>query len=108
MVSQLEDAGFFQNREKLTPNLRKFLEEIISETLPDRKWFSALSKLTQVLHLLHKRRVIVLMDEYDSPMSYAAQHPYLTEVCPSPSLVMSTSHSLRRQIYFSARSSQSF
>lgn len=107
MVLQLEDAGLFQNREKLTPNLRKFLEEIIAEKLPNPKWPAALSKMTEVLHLLHERQVIVLMDEYDSPISYAAQHQYYTKVCPS-SLVMSISHSFCRQIYFSARSSQNF
>jgi hypothetical protein len=106
-VLQLEDAGLFQNRSKLPPNLRKFLEEIIGGTLPDLKWSAALSKLTEVLYLLHQRRVIVLLDEYDSPMWYAAQHPYFTEVClPSP--VMSASHSLSRQVSFSARSSQNF
>jgi len=107
-VLQLEDAGFFHNRSELAPNLQEFLKQIIRGTLPDQNWPTALSKLTEVLDFLHKRPVIVLMDEYDSPMSYAAQYPYFTEVCLSPRLIMFTSHSLRRQIDFSARSSQSF
>ena len=107
-VLQLEDAGFFHNRSELAPNLQEFLKQIIGGTLPDQNWPTALSKLTEVLDFLHKRPVIVLMDECDSPMSYAAQYPYFTEVCLSPRLIMSTSHSLRRQIDFSARSSQSF
>jgi len=107
-VLRLEDAGAFQNRSELAPNLREFLEAIIGRRLPDKEWPTALYKLTNVLGLLHERRVIVLIDEYDSPISYAAQHPYFTEVCPSPSLIKSTSYSLRRQIYFSATSSRRF
>jgi len=107
-VLRLEDAGVFQNRSELAPSRQEFLKEIIGGRLPDDEWPTALSMLTEVLDLLHKRPVIVLIDEYDSPMSYAAQHPYSTEVCPSPSLIKSTSYYLRRQIYFSATSSRRF
>ena len=66
VVVQLKNAGFFQNLDKLP-------ESIIAEMLPDQKWSAVLLDLTEVLHSLHEKLVIVLIDEYDFPMSYAAQ-----------------------------------
>lgn len=108
VVVRLKNAGFFQDLGKLPESGQNLVNEIITETLPDQKWSAVLLDLTEVLHFLHKKPVIVLIDEYDSPMSYAARYPYVHEVCPSPSQFMLTSHSLGRQIFFSARSSQRY
>ena len=73
MALQLEDAGFFQNHSELASNLQEFLKDLIRGRLPDHQWPTALSKLTNVLNLLHMRPVIVLINKYNSPMSYAVQ-----------------------------------
>jgi len=108
VVVQLKNAGFFQNLDKLPKSGQNLVKDSIAETLPNQKWSAVLLDLTEVLHFLHKKPVIVLIDEYDSPMLYAAQYPYFHEVCLSSSRFMFTSHSLGRQVFFSARSSQCY
>jgi hypothetical protein len=41
-----------------------------------------LYNLTKVVAQLTKRRPIVLIDEYDTPISYAAKNGYFPDVCP--------------------------
>jgi len=77
----LEDDGYFKNRHELTNNRRKFLDDVLNETLPDSKLPTALFELTHLLHTLNNRAVVVLIDEYDTPTSYAVQKGYFSEVC---------------------------
>jgi len=82
IATQLEDLGVFRGRHKLPKNQEVFLNKLLTGTLADSWWPASLFKLTQVLHTLHKKGVVVLVDEYDTPISHATQCDYLPEVCP--------------------------
>ena len=84
LVLRLEDLGFFQDRGKLPKNQLAFLEAVLKGTIPDSEWPKVLFKLTEILHVLHNREVIILVDEYDSPSAYSERHNYFPEVCLRP------------------------
>ena len=99
-VLRWESLGFFQNRSELLMDQQAFLEAVLKGTIPDSRWPDVLFKLTEILHMLHQRQVVVLIDEYDTPMSYAVQDGYFPEVCLSQGQnVYSLIH---RQMNFSA------
>jgi Predicted AAA-ATPase len=93
MAQELEDLGFFQNRGKLPMNQQAFLGAALKGIIHDSEWDTVLFELTEILHALHQREVVILIDEYDSPTFYAVQHEYFPEVCPSPGRIMCTSDS---------------
>lgn len=67
---------------------RTFLTQVMSRTLPADEWPEALSKLMTILHTIHNRDVIVLIDEYDTPAAHASEHGYFSAVClHQPSLI---------------------
>jgi hypothetical protein len=76
----LQDAGFFNNSQELSPADQLLLQNIIMTNLKDEQWAMALFDLTRMLHILSGRRVIVLWDEYDTPTSSAAQSDYFSIV----------------------------
>ena len=82
-VRRLEDSGFFQNRGELPKNQLEFLEAVLKGTVPDSELPDVLFQMTEILHVLHRKQVVVLIDEYDTPTSYAAQDGYFPEVCLS-------------------------
>ena len=104
IVRKLDGSGSFQNHGGLPKNHQEFLETVLKGMIPDSEYPTALFQLTDMLHELYQTQVVVLIDEYDTPMSYAGQHGYFSEVCRSPGQAMYTSHSLCRQAIFSARS----
>jgi hypothetical protein len=71
-VLRLEDSGFFQNRGELPKNQLEFLEAVLKGTVPDSQLHAVLFKLTEIFHVLHQKQVVVLIDEYDTPTSYAS------------------------------------
>jgi hypothetical protein len=83
IAHQLEDSGLFQNCGKLGMTQQAFLKAVLEGTIPNLQLHTVLLKLTKMLHVLYQRRVIILIDEYDTPTSYAVQHEYFPEVCPS-------------------------
>lgn len=93
IARRLQSLGFFRNRGELLEDQQDFLEAVLKQTVPDSQWPDVLFKLTEILHMLHQRRVVILIDEYDTPISYAVQHGYFLEVCPSQGQTMYTSHS---------------
>ena len=82
MVRRLEDLDYFQDRQKLPKNQRRVLEEVLEGTHPNSEWPNVLFELTVILSGLHKKKTIVLIDEYDTPMTNAsvAKYPYPSEV----------------------------
>lgn len=86
VAEELEDSGVFKNSHELPTHQHIFLQEVLEEKLADWRWPDALFELTELLHTLHKRKVVVLVDEYDTPMSYAMRHGYFPEVCLYPAL----------------------
>jgi hypothetical protein len=81
IVRRLEDSGLFKNRQELPRNQQAFLKAVLEKKLDDSEWPTVLFELTRLLHTLLNREVIVLVDEYDTPTSYAIQHDYFPEVC---------------------------
>lgn len=77
----LKHRGLLTNLHELDETDRTFLNQILNEELNAKIGPRALFKLTKVLHTLHKRQVIVLVDEYDTPTSHATHYGYFTEVC---------------------------
>ncbi len=82
-VLLLEDSGFFQNRHELPKNQLKFLEAVLKGTVTDSQLHKVLFKLTEIFHVLHRKQVVVLIDEYDTPTSHAVRDGYFPEVCLS-------------------------
>ena len=79
IASDLQDRGLLTNLHELNKMDHTFLNEILNDEA--KIGAKALFKLTKILHTLHKREVVVLVDEYDTPTSYATQYGYFSEVC---------------------------
>jgi hypothetical protein len=84
IAGELEPAGNFKSRGELGEVEKSFLDKVMNNTLADSECKTALFRLTVVLQQLSKRKVVVLIDEYDTPTSYAARHGYFEEVCAWP------------------------
>ena len=81
----VRNLDIFKNRRKLSEDQRAYIEEIVNGTIHDSKWPSVLYWLTETLHEVHAREVIILIDEYDTPSSFSAQYEYSSKVCLSSS-----------------------
>lgn len=81
VLPHLNRLDVFRNLAELPEDLQMFYKDVLNDTLSDSLWSRVLFKLTEMLGLLHRSRVIVLIDEYDTPSSYALQHGYSVEVC---------------------------
>ena len=68
----IETPGFLYDDER-----RKF-QAILDED-PSALYEFALERLTALLHRYHKKRVIVLIDEYDQPVKEAFENEYFKE-----------------------------
>jgi hypothetical protein len=93
IARQLERDGLVKKLHKMD---HIFLCDILNQKLDDSKWPTVLFRLTRLLHTLHKKGVVILVDEYDTPTSHAVQHGYFPEVCPCSlwALYTSSCHSL--------------
>ena len=81
VLRDAERAGYFSNREELRGANRRFVDEMAKEVQADMDWAKALFRLTEIVHLLTNRLVVVLVDEYDTPASNAVRHGYFSQVC---------------------------
>jgi hypothetical protein len=74
-------AGYLSNQEELGRSNRRFVDEMAKEVQADVDWPNALFRLTEIVHILTNRLVLVLVDEYDTPTSSAIRHGYFSQVC---------------------------
>lgn len=81
VLRDAERAGYFSNQEELSGTNRRFVDEMAKEVQADVDWADALFRLTEIVHLLTNRLVVVLVDEYDTPTSNAVRHGYFSQVC---------------------------
>ncbi|MEK8018964.1 MAG: AAA family ATPase, partial [Candidatus Parabeggiatoa sp.] len=65
---------------KLTERERKHYDQILDEQAPLRDWEDALSFLMQLFHRQTGKRVIVLLDEYDTPIHAGQEQGYYEEI----------------------------
>ena len=88
VVLDLLERGLLTNLHELHETSRTFVNQVVNRELPADEWPESLSKLTDILYTLHKREVIVLIDEYDTPTAHATRYAYFDEVClHQPSMV---------------------
>ena len=78
----MQNVGSFSGSQELGQAYQTFLRDVLERRLPKEQLPTALYDLTVVVHQLTKRRPIVLIDEYDTPTSYAVQNGYFPDVCP--------------------------
>jgi hypothetical protein len=79
---EMQLQGYFSGSHELEEGFQMFLHDVLRGRLAKEKLPSALYNLTRLVHHLTKRRPIVLIDEYDTPTSYAVQNGYFSDVCP--------------------------
>ena len=94
VVQRLYNQGFLPNLDRLSNYQQEFLDAVLNEKLSDPRCDTVLLELTELLYTLHERRVVVLVDEYDTPTSYAVQHGYFSQVCLVYWRIMHTSQPL--------------
>jgi hypothetical protein len=82
IAQDLENKGCFPNRQELGEGYQTFLADVLGGRLAKAKLPNALYRLTNIVDELTKRRPIVLIDDYDTPISYAVQNGYFPVVCP--------------------------
>ena len=101
MALDLKNRGLLTNLHELDETDRTFLNQILDEELKAKIGVRALFRLTEVLHTLHRREVIVLVDEYDTPTSHATRYGYFTKVClHKPSIVWILLNLSKANIFF--------
>ena len=83
VAENLQKQGLLAKLDNLQDFDRNLLKRVMNGSLPADEWEGALKKLTAILHAIHKRDVIVLIDEYDTPMAHGTQYGYFSEMCPS-------------------------
>jgi hypothetical protein len=78
----MQRDGYFLRSQELDEGYQTFLRDVLKRRLSKDQLHSALYHLTSAIAQLMKRKTIVLIDEYDTPASYAAKHNYFPDVCP--------------------------
>ncbi len=76
MVSQ--HAYLLQNYQ-IDPEIRQDLEEILSKTKDESAYLQVLKSLSEALHLHHGEPVVILIDEYDTPIHASWANEYYRE-----------------------------
>jgi hypothetical protein len=82
IAQDMQNDGYFSGSHELGEAYQTFLRNLLERRLAKEQFPRALYNLTKIVGKLTKRRPIVLIDEYDTPISYAVQHGYFPEVYP--------------------------
>ena len=72
--------SYLQDSEKLTDTDRLFIDRILKERMRDSDATSALYQLASFLYRHYGKKVIILLDEYDTPMQEAYVNGYWDEL----------------------------
>jgi hypothetical protein len=80
MARDMQNAGYFIGSDELGKADQTFLDDVFQRRLAEELLPTALYDLTQIVETLTKRRLIVLIDEYDAPVSNATQNGFFSEV----------------------------
>src|SRR6266545_2178785 len=82
---KLKLADLYQDYQYISPKLDKFgkliFDRIFSGTATNGDMTFSLRNLSQYLRKYHGQKCIVLVDEYDHPLSTAYQNNYYKEAC---------------------------
>ncbi len=82
IAGRMEKNGYFLGSQELGQYQKAFLRDVLQGALPKDKLPMALYNLTEVIAKLTKRKVVVLINEYDTPTSDSFQNGYFSDVCP--------------------------
>jgi hypothetical protein len=83
IAKDMESHGYFCGSEELVgQGQKRLLRDVLQRQLPEAQLPMALYRLTKVIAELTKRKPIVLIDEYYTPISNAFQHGHSPDVCP--------------------------
>ena len=88
IVWDMQNDGYFSGCQDLGEVYQTFLHDLLGQWLAKKQLPRMLYNLTRVIAKLTKRRPIVLIDEYDTPTSYAVQNGYFPDICPCAHLSM--------------------
>jgi hypothetical protein len=86
MVSKLY-KGYFEylghSLDILDPDEKAYFESIRLNTASVEHWGKSLEQLSDFLARKSGQKVIVFIDEYNAPSSFAYESGYFAQVCPS-------------------------
>lgn len=71
---------YLLDSDKLSIEEKQYFSNISKASISETDLSSSLSNLTKFLHLHFDKRVIILIDEYDTPLRYAYENGYYEEV----------------------------
>jgi hypothetical protein len=80
VAGDVKNSGHFNNSSVLDEDDRTFIDDARKSRLDEDQLPDALYDLTRIVEKLTNRRVIVLIDEYDTPISHAIKNGYSSEV----------------------------
>ena len=73
IAQDTQNDGYFSSSHKLGEAYQTFIHDVLCRQLAKKQLPRALYNLTKIIGKLTNRRSIVLIDEYDTPTSYAVQ-----------------------------------
>jgi hypothetical protein len=82
IARDMQNDGYFSGFHELGEVYQTFLRDVLHGQLAKEQLPRALYNLTKIVGKLTNRKPIVLIDEYDTPTSYAVQNGYFPDVCP--------------------------
>jgi hypothetical protein len=100
VARRLRSVGHLESNSNLDSDQRKYLRRLFDRQLSKYEWKAALAKLTEIIFTITERTTIVLVDEYDTPMSEALQRGYLEEVTTFSPRFKINSHTYPGQFLF--------
>lgn len=74
--------SYLKDSEKLTDTDRAFFNRMLSEQVRDSDATSSLYQLSSFLNRYYGKKVIILLDEYDTPMQEAYADGYWEKIVP--------------------------